>query len=202
MSDIYNIIYALAEPYWQTRSGEIHIPESYSLAKQLLTRYPTADPAVVLPAILLHDIGYFGLPEDTQMQGLSGSPRGWNADVTRIHEIAGARRAAEILARLNYDPLKTAAIVQIVDGHDSRREALALEDALVKDADKLWRFTASGVRISRRWVGQEPDAFMDYVESKIDSWMLTKHGAAMARDILAATRRRYQEEGEDAVECA
>ena len=42
---------------------------------------------------------------------------------------------------------------------------------------------------------------MDYVESKIESWMLTEHGAAMARGILAATRR-YQEEGEDAVECA
>jgi hypothetical protein len=136
------------------------------------------------------------------MQGLSGSPRGWNADVTRIHEIAGARRAGEILSQLNYDSLKTAAIVQIVDGHDSRREALSLEDALVKDADKLWRFTTSGVRISRRWVGQEPDAFMDYVESKIDSWMLTEHGAAMARNILAATRRRYQEEGENAVEHA
>jgi HD superfamily phosphodiesterase len=201
MSDIYDAIYALAAPYWQTRSGEVHMPESYALAKQLLDAYPEADPAVVLPAILLHDIGYFGLPEETQMQGLSGSPRGWNPDVTRVHESAGARRAAEILAGLNYDLIKTAAIVRIIDGHDSRRAALSLEDALVKDADKLWRFTASGVRISRRWVGQEPAAFMDYVESKIDSWMLTEHGAAMARDILAATRRQYQE-GEDAVERA
>jgi hypothetical protein len=59
-----------------------------------------------------------------------------------------------------------------------------------KDADKLWRFTASGVRICRRWVGQEPGVFMDYVESKIAGWMLTPHGATMARTILATTRRR------------
>lgn len=197
MSAIYDRIYQAAEPYWQTRSGEVHMPESYALAKALLGHYPNADPAVVLPAILLHDIGYFGLPEATQMQGLSGSPRGWDADVTRLHEVEGARRARAILGDLGYDPALTERVAAIIDGHDSRKEALSLEDAIVKDADKLWRFTVSGVRICRRWVGQDPDTFMDYVESKIAGWMLTPHGATMARTILAATRRRYAEGGED-----
>ncbi len=197
MSTIYDRIYAAAEPYWQTRSGEIHMPEVYALAQELLRRYPEADPTLVLPAILLHDIGYFGLPEATQMQGLSGSPQGWNAEITRIHEREGARRARLLLGDLGYDAEKIEQIAQIIDGHDSRTEALSLEDALVKDADKLWRFTASGVRISRRWVNQEPQPFMDYVEAKIDSWMLTAEGAAMARAILAATRGHYQQEGYD-----
>ncbi len=197
MSAIYDRIYQAAEPYWHTRSGEVHMPESYALAQELLGHYPEADPAVVLPAILLHDIGYFGLPEETQMRGLSGSPHGWDADVTRLHEVEGARMARAILAELDYDPELAERIVAIIDGHDSRKEPLSLEDAIVKDADKLWRFTASGVRICRRWVGQEPGAFMDYVESKIAGWMLTPHGAAMARAILAATRRRYVEGGED-----
>jgi hypothetical protein len=69
-----------------------------------------------------------------------------------------------IYAELGYDPELTERIGAIVDGHDSRREALSLEDAIVKDADKLWRFTASGVRICRRWVGQERSVFTDYVE--------------------------------------
>lgn len=197
MHPIYDWIYAAAEPYWHTRSGEIHMPESYALAQELLAHYPNADPAVVLPAILLHDIGYFGLPEETQMRGLSGSPHGWDADITRLHEVEGAKRARAILAELGYDPELTERVVAIVDGHDSRKQALSLEDAIVKDADKLWRFTASGVRICRHWVGQEPGAFMDYLESKIEGWMLTAHGAAMARAILAATRRRYQEGGDD-----
>jgi HD domain len=197
MSATYDRIYLAAEPYWQTRSGEVHMPESYALAQELLGHYPDADPAVVLPAILLHDIGYFGLPEETQMQGLSGSPQGWDADVTRLHEVEGARRARAILAELGYDPALTERIAAIVDGHDSRKEALSLEDAIVKDADKLWRFTASGVRICRRWVSQEPGAFMDYVDSKIAGWMLTPQGATMARSILAATRRRYEDGGED-----
>ncbi len=173
------------------------MPEVYALAQELLRRYPEADPTLVLPAILLHDIGYFGLPEATQMQGLSGSPQGWNAEITRIHEREGARRARLLLGDLGYDAEKIEQIAQIIDGHDSRTEALSLEDALVKDADKLWRFTASGVRISRRWVNQEPQPFMDYVEAKIDSWMLTAEGAAMARAILAATRGHYQQEGYD-----
>ena len=35
-------------------------------------------------------------------------------------------------------------------------EALSLEDAIVKDADKLWRFTESGVRVAHGWVGRTP----------------------------------------------
>jgi hypothetical protein len=53
-SDRYARIYALAEPYWQTRSNEIHVPGSYALAQELLAAYPQADADVVLPAILLH----------------------------------------------------------------------------------------------------------------------------------------------------
>ena len=33
----------------------------------------------------------------------------------------------------------------IIDGHDTRDHALSLEDSLVKDADKLWRYTRFGL---------------------------------------------------------
>ena len=191
---IYDRIYAAAAPYWQTRGGDVHMPASYALAQELLNYYPEADPTLVLPAILLHDIGYFGLPEATQLQGLAGSPRGWDAEVTRIHEQEGARRARAILSDLGYAAEKSEQIAQIIDGHDSRKEALSLEDAIVKDADKLWRFTVSGVGTTRHWVNLEAEPFMNYVESKIDSWMLTPYGATLARTILAATRAYYREE--------
>jgi HD superfamily phosphodiesterase len=178
----------LAEPYWQTRSNEVHVPEAFELAQRLLAEHPEADADVVLPAILLHDCGYFLVPEEDHLKGLAGAPIGWEADITRRHEIEGARLAGEILGRVGYDQGRTARIQEIIDGHDSRGEALSLEDALVKDADKLWRFTQNGVRICHVWMDRTPDDFMDFVESRIDGWLLTDAGRALAREILAESR--------------
>jgi HD superfamily phosphodiesterase len=181
-------IYALAEPYWQTRSNEVHVPGAYALAQRLLDAHPDADADVVLPAILLHDCGYFLVPEEDHLKGLAGAPVGWEPDITRLHEIEGARIAGEILGKVGYDPGRTARIQEIVDGHDSRTEALSLEDALVKDADKLWRYTESGVRICSGWMNRTPEDFMDFVESRIDSWLLTDAGRKLARETLAESR--------------
>jgi hypothetical protein len=181
-------IYALAEPYWQTRSNEIHVPGSYELAQRLLASYPEADPAVVLPAILLHDCGYSLVPEEDHLKGLAGAPVGWEPDITRRHEIEGVRIAGEILEQVGYDPARIDLIQEIIDGHDSRTSAVSLDDAIVKDADKLWRFTESGVRICCGWTDRTPEDFMDFVESRIDTWLFTDAGRALARETLAESR--------------
>jgi HD superfamily phosphodiesterase len=184
----YAGIYALAEPYWQTRSNEIHVPESYALAQELLAAHPEADPDIVLPAVLLHDIGYMAVPSDDHLKGLAGAVKGWEPDITRRHEVQGAALAGEILAEVGWDAARTAAIRDIVDGHDSRAEAVSREDALVKDADKLWRYTDSAVRICHRWMELTPDAFMDWVGSEIDRWFFTDAARDVARRELAASR--------------
>jgi len=193
MSTLYDQIYAASEPYWQTRSNEIHLPMAYDYAKQLLAAYPQADESIVLPAILLHDIGYFNVPEETHLNGLAGAPKGWSPDVTRLHEMEGMRLAGEILAHLNYPPEKIAAIQKIIDGHDSNPPPHSLEDALVKDADKLWRFTITAARICRYWNNQTPQQYMDYCEAKIPTWMLTDKGRELAQAAMAETRRAYAE---------
>lgn len=189
MSTIYDQIYAASEPYWQTRHNHIHIPHVYEFAKQMLALYPAADPEIVLPAILMHDNGYKLVPEETQFQGLADAPGGWKPKVTRLHEEAGAKLAGEILGALNYDPAKTKLIQEIIDGHDSRTYAVSLEDAIVKDCDKLWRVTPYGSSMGGRWTNHSPEEFRDHVESKIETWFLTAHGKRLAREILADTRK-------------
>ena len=67
-------IYALAEPYWQTRSNEIHVPGAYRSPSACWrsTRRPTQ--TIVLPAVLLHDCGYFLVPEEDHLKGLAEAP--------------------------------------------------------------------------------------------------------------------------------
>ena len=181
-------IYALAEPYWQTRANEIHVPEAYALARALLAELPQADAAIVLPAILLHDVGYARVPEEDHHRGLAGAPTGWEPEITRRHEVEGARLAGEILAQVGYDPERARRIQEIVDGHDSRTEALSLEDAVVKDADKLWRYTPSGVRIAHAWVDRTPEEFLDFLATRIDRWFFTDAARALAARTLERSR--------------
>jgi HD superfamily phosphodiesterase len=184
----YARIYELAEPYWQTRSNEIHVPGSYALAQELVAAHPAADPDIVLPAILLHDVGYMAVPPEDHLKGLAGAVKGWEPDITRRHEIQGAALAGEILTEVGWDPALIGVVQDIVDGHDSRPEAVSLEDALVKDADKLWRYTESAVRICHTWMERTTDAFMAWVGSEIESWFFTEAARDLARRELAASR--------------
>jgi HD superfamily phosphodiesterase len=188
MTDRYARIYALAEPYWHTRSNEVHVPVSYALARELLTACPQADADVVLPAVLLHDVGYMAVPQDDHLKGLAGAVSGWEPDITRRHEIEGAVLAGKILAEVGWDPERTRLIQDIVGGHDSRPEAVSLEDELVKDADKLWRYTESAVRVCHRWMELTPERYMEWVESEIESWLFTAPARELARRELARSR--------------
>ncbi|MBE7469360.1 MAG: hypothetical protein DPW09_10480 [Anaerolineae bacterium] len=188
---IYDQIYQRAEPYWRTRQGEIHMPRAYEYARQLLAYYPEADETVVLPAILLHDVGYALIPDDLQLQSLvGGTNQNPRLDVSRQHEIEGARIAGEILTDLNYAPDKIIEIQRIIDGHDTRREALSLNDALVKDADKLWRFDPVGVPICAPWNKLDIGPYLDFVETKIETWLFTDRAREIARTLLAESRRQ------------
>jgi hypothetical protein len=183
---VYDRIYEVAEPYWDTRHNEVHVPMAYGFAKKLLAHYPQADELVVLPAILLHDVGWKMVPQERQLNAFG--PKATDKAANRLHEVEGVRLAGEILAALDCDPAKTQEILTIIDGHDSRLEALSLNDSLVKDADKLWRFTTTGVRIDYRRFEVELEGYLDYLSQKIEEWLFTPEAKEMARSELARTR--------------
>ena len=187
MSPLYAEIFALARPYLDTRENELHTAVACAMATRLLAVHPDADAAVVMPAVILHDVGWKMVPEEQQLSAFG--PKMSNQDLRRRHEVEGARIAGEILARLAYDALKSAAVVRIVDGHDSRDTALSIDDALVKDADKLWRFTPAGVNVDHRRFGSTREAHLLWLEGQIETWLITETARAIAREQLAEARR-------------
>ncbi|MFK7805922.1 MAG: HD domain-containing protein [Anaerolineae bacterium] len=187
---IYDQIIDACQPYWRVRSNGIHVPESYAFAQKLLDSYPQANRQIVLPAILLHDNGYARVPEETLLAGLKDAPSGHRPDITRLHEIAGAEIAREILTELAFDDDQIDRIVKIIDGHDSRLESLSIEDSIVKDSDKLWRFTKTGVTIAGiGWMNQTADSFLDYCLSKADGWMFSAEAREIAKITAEETRK-------------
>jgi HD superfamily phosphodiesterase len=179
---IYDIIHEKAKPYLDTRQNEIHIDLSYAFARRLLSCYTDADEEIVVPAILLHDVGWKAVPEEKLSNAFG--PKAEDSESLRLHEVEGARIAGSILNSLNYDGEKTKEILSIIEGHDSRRESLSLNDALVKDADKLWRFTPTGVKIDHVRFGIERETYLDFLGTTIDTWLFTPEGRAVAREAL------------------
>jgi hypothetical protein len=176
-------IWELAEPHLRVRSNDAHTLYAYGIARALVDLHPDADPEVVLPAVLLHDTGWSKVPGDEVLQAIA--PGGGRPDLVLRHEKEGALIAAEVLSEVGADPGRTARIIEIVDGHDSRREALHLDDALMKDADKLWRLTPHGVDTVMDWFGLTRGEAHRLIASRVHDHLLTDAGRTMAR-VLAA----------------
>lgn len=63
--------------------------------------------------------------------------------------------------------------MEIIDGHDTREEPLSLNDKLVKDSDKLWRFTPVGCEIDYKRFSFEPNKYLEFLNEKINEWLFT-----------------------------
>lgn len=176
-------IWERAAPHLHVRNNDTHTLYAYGLARALLARTPDAREDVVLPAILLHDTGWSTVPASGILEAIA--PGGGRPDLVLQHEREGARIAREVLDTLGHDPETTDAVVQIIDGHDSRRHALSIEDAIVKDADKLWRVSPHGIRTVCAWFDLSPDEALRLCASRVEPALLTEPGRSMARALVS-----------------
>lgn len=179
MNETYLILFDLARPFLDTRENEQHTRIAYEFAERLL-REEGGDPEVVLPAIILHDVGWKCVPEDLQITAFGPGEK--DMDLNRVHEVEGARIAEDLLNRAGYPPDLIIEIREIVLGHDSRVEPLSLNDAIVKDSDKLWRYSEHGFRTNVKRFGLPVPRYLIRLRTKLDEWFLTKTARRLARE--------------------
>jgi HD domain len=187
MEGIYGKLFRLAGPYLDTRENDLHTRIAYSFALKLLES-EGGDEKIVIPAVLLHDVGWKAVPEELQLKAFG--PGNYNLEINRIHEVEGAKIAGELLQQAGYDPALVNQIAEIILGHDSRQEAISHNDALVKDSDKLWRFSGEAIRIDPRRFRVDSVAHVVWLGRQIDGWFLTATGKNMA---LAGHKLRLEE---------
>ena len=176
-------IWLCAKPWLDVRSNDEHTLISYRLAQALLRSHPGADSRIVLPAVLLHDVGWKMFPAEKLADAVG--PNAKYPELQREHEIEGARIARDILDALTVPGIDSDRVIEIIDGHDTRKHALSLEDALMKDADKLWRFTDHGVRTIGGWYGMPAQETVAMLEDFVLPSMLTDTGRAAAEALIA-----------------
>jgi HD superfamily phosphodiesterase len=187
LKDIYERIWDLARPYLDTRKNDIHTEISAGLARQLLAQ-EGGDEDIVMPAIILHDTGWKKVPED--MQSKAFGPKATLPEWNRVHEVEGARIAGDILRKVDYPEDKIPEIQEIIKGHDSRKEALSLNDGIVKDADKLWRYSQIAVQINEKRFRLTAEESIERLRRNLEPWFLTESGKRMAKEAIA---RRVEE---------
>ncbi len=178
MKNIFEEIWKLAKPYLDTRDNEIHAKISVEFGYRLLEA-EGGDEDVVIPAIILHDVGWKKVPEALQLKGFG--PKATLPEVTRIHEDEGVTIAKDILEKISYDNKKAEEILRIVGGHDSRKEPISLNDKLVKDADKLFRYTREYADIYAEKFELTHEQMHARHKGKLATWFLTHSGLEMAR---------------------
>ena len=193
MNDIlvFKQIYQLAQPYLNTRYNDVHTEISVQLAHQLLSAEGGQED-IVIPAIILHDVGWQEVPADLHLEAFG--PKATLPEINRTHEQAGVKIAKSILNEVNYDKEKIDEILEIIDGHDSRKESISLNDSLVKDADKLWRFTKTGFDIDNKRFEETVAEGLNRLHKYLPRWFFTDTAYRIAKEEL---RQREREADND-----
>ncbi|MGI5491176.1 HD domain-containing protein [Microtetraspora malaysiensis] len=177
-------IWSAVVPETRVRSNDIHLPVSLAYAERLCDAHPEADALLVRVAILLHDVGWGRVDESRIIaEGFTGDWR--KAAIRYEHEKQGCEIAREVLPPLGYDDVFIEQVTAIIDGHDTRAEAYSLEDALVRDADRLWRFDHVGIALASGWFSMDPATYCARLRAEIVPELLTQAAIEMALTSLA-----------------
>ena len=178
-------IWALATKFLKTRDNDAHSLYAYGIAQALLSQIPEADENIVLPAILLHDTGWSTVDERENLEAIAPDRDGSRDHLVIQHEKEGARIARDILERVGVPEVDIRQIVDIIDGHDTRLTTLNINDAIVKDADKVWRVTPHGRRVVMDWFGITADQALRLCAYRAYNELFTDQAKAMSRALVS-----------------
>ena len=185
----YNHVIKAAEKYMRVRKNDVHVPISYQYALKLLRKYPNADPDLAAISIILHDIGWYSIDEDDIFKKGFQSENFMQSDVRYLHESEGVRLSGELLRELGHSETFIQKVATIIDGHDTRSYAKSLEDEIVRDADKLWRFSTTGISVACDWFKQTPSKYCNRLETDIIPLLHLPESVIMAKKDLIIAKR-------------
>jgi len=144
MKDIHERIWGLAWPYQDKRDDKGHAEITLNYAKKLVA-LENGNEDIVIPAIILHDIGWSKL--SGQAIAILFDEKSTKEEIFALrmqHQNESVRLASGILNDINYFQDMVKEILEIISEHDTREGFISKDEGLVRDADKLWRFSEVG----------------------------------------------------------
>lgn len=147
MKEMHKKILELTLPYQDKRNdlGHAQIVIDYGVK---LCRLEKADDNVVIPADILHDVGWSQVPKEEIQIIFDFRRERFSREQERVvrkkHEKQGRILGERILNQVKYDINLIPEILNIIDGHDTRNGFFNRNDGVARDADILWRFSKVG----------------------------------------------------------
>ncbi|WKZ24001.1 MAG: HD domain-containing protein [Candidatus Dojkabacteria bacterium] len=137
-------LWNLALPLQDKRNDKGHA-FLVTIYAQDIAKKEGADLDIVVPAAILHDIGWSKLSEKERMSVfLHDVDPAEKKRIRLSHQEESVFLAVELLNQLDYPPEDSAEILAIISEHDTREGFLHKNDGAMRDADKLWRFDEYG----------------------------------------------------------
>lgn len=144
MKPIIDKIWQLALPYQDKRNDAGHAEITFRYARELVT-LEEGNEDVILPAIILHDIGWSQLVKERRLLIFDKDAREEDRHSVQLeHQNESVKLAADILREVNYPEELSKEILEIISQHDTREGFISKNEGLVRDADKLWRTSKEG----------------------------------------------------------
>jgi HD superfamily phosphodiesterase len=190
MKAIFQKIWDLAFTYQDKRDDLGHAGITLGYAEKLV-KLENGDEDVVIPAIILHDIGWSQLSKSTISVF-------FNTDTTKDeifsirlqHQVESVRLAKGILTDVGYSPDLSKEILEIISEHDTRKGFISKNEGLVRDADKLWRFSKIGFEADIRRFQLSNESLCNRLEAELknEDFIYSKSAKQMALKELKLRR--------------
>ncbi len=159
-TDRFDKLLKAALPFYeQGRPGDVeHIRWLYRTVPGLVSE-EEADYDILMPLILLHDVGYARVPKGADP---------FKLDIRRLHMEKGAEIAEELLARLGYEKDKIAEVKRLIKKHDGWAFGDDFHDEptlrVFNNFDFMWMASEKGFDIVRALKGMGREEFYRQVE--------------------------------------
>lgn len=194
MKELFGKIWEAGLPYQDQRDDDGHARTALRYAKKLL-ELEGGEEDIIIPAIILHDVGYSQIPRERRMLifDRSVSPE-QQRDVMLEHEREGVRLAGEILTGLAYSPALVPEILEIISQHDSRKGFISRNEGLVRDADKLWRFSEENFSLKKNQDGDFRKKICESLETSLENpeFLYSESAREIARKELEERRKEVR----------
>lgn len=152
------------------------------------------DPNIIIPGVLLHDIGNTEIETDdlekrTINPGTQSAKNSYSTKLKQRHLDAGRRLSKMILQQAGYNDTLVEAISEIVGDHENQRgdppdDRTDINKVIVSEADKLYRFSASGCYHMCRIHDITQEAMLKLNTENISRWLITDEAKAIALEEL------------------
>ncbi len=186
MNEMCEKLFSDAAPYLNVRYNQEHTEIAFAFAREL-QEILGGRKEIIFPAIILHDVGWSAIAEELHLKAFGPNS---DPELNRIHEIKGAKIAALLL--LDITSLSKAdkeEICRIIESHDSGKSPITLEEKIVKDADKLFRFSPRGFSIDVQRFNKDLREYWEFLNEIRKQWFFTEPAKAIAERQLVKVKQ-------------